>query len=101
MTARAMPAVRAIVQPLVPDAPAWVEAWAMTLDDDAWAVALGERTWVLGSDAARLLAVAGDAEGTAARDAVQVLAARTGWTLLAASDRDDVVAAARAVGRTA
>jgi hypothetical protein len=102
MTARAMPAVRAVIQPLVPDAPASIEARAMTLDDDAWAIELADGAWVLGSDGARLLAVVGGPAGpAAAREAVAALAARPGWTLLAADDRDDVVATARAVGRAA
>jgi hypothetical protein len=92
-----MTAARADVQALVPDAPAWVEARAMSLDDDAWAVPDGNG-WVLGSDHARLLVAVGAA---AARPAIEMLGARHGWTLLAAIERDDLVAAARAVGRTA
>ena len=90
-----MTAARAAVQALVPDAPEWVEARAMALDDDAWAAPTGDG-WVLGSDAARLLVAVGAADPVGA---VEALAAREGWTLLAASAREDIVAAARAVGR--
>jgi predicted GNAT family acetyltransferase len=96
VTALAMTAARADVQSLVPDAPEWVEARAMALDDDAWALRSGAG-FVLGADGARLLVAVGAA---AARDAIAALAARGGWTLLAAIDRSDVVAAGRAVGRT-
>jgi hypothetical protein len=92
-----MSVARAGVQALVPDAPEWVEARAMSLDDNAWALPSGAG-FVLGSDAARLLVAVGPAR---TRDAVDALASRTGWTMLAAADRDDVIAAARAVGRLA
>jgi hypothetical protein len=97
MSVLAMTAARAAVQALVPDAPEWVEARAMALDDDAWALP-SAGGFVIGSDAARLMFVAG---GAIVRDAIAALAPRPGWTMLAAIDRDDVVASARAVGRTA
>jgi len=92
-----MTSARAAVQAVVPDAPEWVEARAMTLDDDAWVVP-DHGGWVLGSDTARLMIAVGAA---AARPTVEVLATRPGWTLLAASTRADIVAAARAVGHVA
>jgi predicted GNAT family acetyltransferase len=97
MTVVPMTAARAAVQALVPDAPEWVEARAMALDDNAWALA-SKDGFVIGSDPARLLVGVGPAT---ARDAIAALAERAGWTLLAAITRDDVVAAARAIGRTA
>src|SRR5690349_13463551 len=95
MTAVPMTAARPAVQALVPDAPEWVEARAMALDDNAWALGSGDG-FVIGSDPARLLVVVGAAT---ARDAIGALDARHAWTLLAAITRDDVVAAARAIGK--
>jgi hypothetical protein len=98
MTVRIMTAARGAVQAVVPDAPEWVEARAMALDDDAWAAEAGTGGWVLGSDAARLLVAVGNADK---RHAIEAIAARVGWTLLAAADRGDIANAARASGRVA
>src|SRR5512134_1478956 len=95
MTVLAMTAARAAVQALVPDAPEWVEARALALDDDAWAMTSGDG-YVIGSDVARLLVVVGAARP---REAVEALGERDGWSMLAAIARADVIAAARAVGR--
>ena len=93
-----MTSARAAVQKLVPDEPAWVEARAMALDDDAWAAPAGVGGWVVGSDTARLMVAIGAADPVVI---VEALKARTGWTMLAATAREDLVAAARAVGRVA
>jgi hypothetical protein len=101
--ARPMTAARAAVLAVVPDAPEWVEARAIAADDAAWAIpsaGSGGKGWVIGSDAARLMIAVGSVK---AGEAIEALAAgdEDGWTLLAAIERDDVVAAAETAGHGA
>jgi len=57
MSAFAMTAVRAELLANVPDAPEWVEARGMVLDDAAWAIR-SNTGWLIGVATARLAVAA-------------------------------------------
>jgi hypothetical protein len=78
----------------LPDEPRWVEANALLASGEAWQEPAGAGA-VLGHDGARLMIATADADADAV---VAQAAARDGWTLLAAPERDDLRAALVARG---
>jgi GNAT superfamily N-acetyltransferase len=78
----------------LPDEPRWVEANALLASGEAWQAPAGAGV-LLGHDGARLMIATGDAD---ASEVASQATARTGWTLLAAPERDDLRAALVARG---
>jgi GNAT superfamily N-acetyltransferase len=76
----------------LPDLPRWVEAHGIASDPASWGVALGAGRAV-GSDAAQLIVVIGDA---APAELARLARDRPGHTILCAIEREDL---ARATGR--
>ena len=79
----------------LPDVPRWIEAHGIAGDPAGWRQEL-RGGFAVGHDAARLIVVAGEVEGGAVAELAR---ARTGYTLLFAIEREDVVAALRAIDR--
>jgi hypothetical protein len=73
----------------LPDIPRWIEAHGIAADPASWRQALGAG-FAVGSDRARLIVVAGDADAAAV---AALAAARPGHTLLVARERADLAAA--------
>jgi hypothetical protein len=85
-----------VIEPLeLPDVPRWVEAHGMAADPASWQRALGGG-FAVGSDPARLVVVAGDADA----GAVAALAQEVPHAMLFAIEREDLaVATGRGVVR--
>src|SRR5262249_27442880 len=81
-----------VIAPLdLPDIPRWIEAHGIAADPASWRRELGAG-FAVGSDSARLVVVAGDADAAA----VTALAAEVpGYTMLFAIERTDLAAASR------
>jgi hypothetical protein len=80
----------------LPDVPRWVEAHGIVGDPGGWREAVGGGIAV-GHDAARLVVVAGSAEPAAV---ARLARARDAYTMLYEIEREDIVAALAALGRT-
>lgn len=73
----------------LPDIPRWIEAHGIAVDPASWRRALGTG-FAVGSDRARLIVVAGDADPAAV---TRLADERPGYTLLIAIERVDLAAA--------
>jgi len=80
----------------LPDVPRWIEAHGIARDPEGWRHEL-RGGFAIGHDGVKLVVVAGEADA----NAVAALAReRIGYTILFAIEREDVVAALAAIGRT-
>ncbi|HEY1558575.1 MAG TPA: GNAT family N-acetyltransferase [Kofleriaceae bacterium] len=79
----------------LPDVPRWLEAHGIARDPDGWRQDL-RGGLAIGHDGVKLIVIAGDADAGAVAELARE---RVGFTLLFAIEREDVVAALRALGR--
>ena len=80
----------------LPDVPRWIEAHGIARDPEGWRQDM-RGGFAIGHDGAKLVVVAGEAEASAVAELARE---RIGYTLLFAIEREDVVAALAAIGRT-